>query len=170
MRRKLSGWGWAAVGAVCVFLAAQAVTTIITAIKQNNDEERITKIERIVIHRHRRHHKERERGVIAGSGTTPHGQTPPGQPGGLGNPGGTTAHPHSPGGENHPHPSGPPGESPAPTPAPQPSPPSGPANPPPNDHAHTGVVESVGPTVGETVTGATETVCSTTAAVNVGCP
>lgn len=59
-----------------------------------------------------------------------------------------------------PPPSGPPTEH--NTPQPQ--------APPVSESANHGVVESVGPTVGETVSGATETVCSTTAAINVSCP
>lgn len=45
----MAPWGWALAGAATVLVVAWFSTTIITALKQHSDEERITRIERIVI-------------------------------------------------------------------------------------------------------------------------
>lgn len=98
MRRKLSAWGWAGVGAVIVLWIAWLAVTVWTAVEEHHDHATITRIERVI-------------GIGAAHGVGGHGvrpqptgtvRTPPGPAEGGG---ASTGHsPHSPSG---PSPGGP---------------------------------------------------------------
>ena len=111
--RRLKGWGWAGTGALAVLILIWLGVTVWTAIKQQSDETRITRIERIVTHpprpKHHRAHSEPSQGGGAQNPSTAGQQPKPGhQPGGQGKGG------H---GQHHPPPHGSPAPEPAPPPA-----------------------------------------------------
>lgn len=140
MKRRLKGWGWAAVGALIVFALVWFAATVITALKQRTDEQRITRIERVVIGLNA--HRPAKGGGAQQTPTQAHQQpSPPASGGGQG----STTSPVTP-------------ERPA-SGAPQESPTSIPTPAAP-------VVESVT----QTVEGVTETACTVNALGVTACP
>lgn len=98
MRRKLSAWGWAGVGALIVLWIAWLAVTVWTAVEEHHDHATITRIERVI-------------GIGAGHGLAGPGARPRSTgavratPGATGGGGASTGHsPHSPSG---PSPGGP---------------------------------------------------------------